>query len=186
MARTTRQYASDINQTSISAADGVVGDSGNIEYRHAQSFTLTIGTRIGSVSWHLNTTTGTPAGQMSARIESNSNGVPSGNLAHPNATSSVTPSGSFVYITHSYTPFTLPAGVYWIVLGCDNQALNNNWVLSRAGDVYAGGEDRYKADAGAWTSQGGIDLAFKVTMAGTPTRTSASTRNVASARNLVV
>lgn len=151
-----------VEQTSITAVDGLIGDNGNNEYRNAQSFTLDQTTNINDVSWYCDHIDGTPSGSLTLRIETNSAGVPSGTLAHANGTVATTPATG--WNKASYTPFSLAAGTYWLVFACAAQATNVAWWYSRAGNVYAGGTNKYSLNGGAYVETN-TDIAFKINTA---------------------
>ena len=184
MTRTARTYPSDINQTSITSADLVLGtDGGGTQYIHSQSFLLTTAFPLASISWNVSSILGTPTGVVTARIVTDSGGSPSSILTNKNAIATFTPSVGWNVVP--FTPFVLPAGTYWIKLTCDVQGLSTYWVLNRAGNVYADGQLKYSTNAGStWNTYSGNDWAFKVTQ-GISARTTAGARSTASARNVV-
>jgi len=154
-----------INQSDVNTQDLVLGDSGGTDYIHAQSITISDTTTIMDVQIYFGTTTGTPSGQVTCRIETDSSDKPSGSLAHANATKAFTPSASSWNII-DFTDFSLDAGTYWIRLNCDAQSDNNNWGLFRGASAnsYTGGHLKYSTNAGTTWTLYDIDLAFRVNL----------------------
>lgn len=148
-----------IEQTVITVVDGLIGDNANNEYRNGQSFTLDATTNIKDVSWYCDHIDGTPSGSLTLRIETSSAGSPSGTLAHANGTVATTPTTG--WNNASFTPFSLAAGTYWLVFACAAQATNVAWWYSRAGNVYAGGTNKYSLNGGAYVDTS-TDIAFKI------------------------
>lgn len=139
-----------------------VGDESNVEYRAAQSFTLTEAAIITGVSTFLETRVGTPSGDISVYIETDNAGSPSGSLANGAAVSSFTPVDESWNDSFFAPAFELAAGTYWIVYYCDNQTTNEYWILGRSNtSEYAGGEAKYNANGGAWQITG-YDMTFKL------------------------
>jgi hypothetical protein len=134
-----------------------IGDSGGVDYRHGMKFTIAGDIVCTSVSTYISSKTGTPTGDMTFRIETNSGAnKPSGTLAHANATGAI-PNASLTTAAWNkvnFTPFTLPAGTYWLCISIPNQANNNYWGTSRdnAGGT---GQEAYSTDGGTtWTLTG--------------------------------
>ena len=128
----TLAEATFFNATSNTTQSGI-GDSGGNELRQGQQFIIAAATTISKVTAVLGATTGSPTGGITCRIETDSAGKPSGTLAHSWATKNITPTAS---ATNTWTfpdLVALPAGTYWIVWDCSNQAANQYWALREGG-----------------------------------------------------
>lgn len=151
----------------------ILGDLGDVEYRYTQSFTLSQSREISKVALEFGASGGSPSGQVTVRIETDSSG-PSGALAHANATKAITP-GASQWNEWDFTNFTLPAGTYWIVLVCDDQSTGVLWqIQSDSTGGYAGGLVMTSNDGGSsWDSFGAdaYDLTFKLYIAQTDNMT---------------
>lgn len=152
--------ASIISQT-VNENNGALGRAGaTVEYRSRQSFTLAAPATISGLKVTFRASIGTPAGQVTARIETDNAGQASGTLVHANATAAFTPTAS-AENTIPYTSFLLAAGYYWIVLNCDDQATDTRWQVGRTeASEYSGGSYAY-TEAGVWNDTT-WDLTFKV------------------------
>ena len=155
-----------IDQSSDGSGVTGVGDVSDAEFRIAQSFTLTEETIIRGVSFSFGANSGTPSGDITAQIETDTigdgSGNPSGSLAHANFTKTITPTASqwndFIFST----PTVLAAGVYWIRLYCDNQTTNNYWSINRVTpSAYDGGIFNFY-NGSAWNRLPTYDNTFKV------------------------
>lgn len=133
-------------ETTANDAD-TLGNSSGVEYRLGEKLVLTSLTTISQVKLTFVANLGSPSGNVTCRIETDNAGVPSGTLAHANATLtiSVTPSAEN---TWSFTNFVLPTGTYWVVWTCDNQSTNNAWQSSINYGI-AGGRGARSAN-GVW------------------------------------
>jgi len=140
-----------------------VGKYSNQIRHYAQSITLTHTTKIYEVRVTFGANYGTPSGDVTLTIETDSSGDPSGTLAHASATKAVTnPSASAENTWTFASSFSLAAGYYWIVLRCDEQADNKLWRPNRSNaSVYSGGVGSQYI-AGTWTSNNDHDLQFKL------------------------
>jgi hypothetical protein len=136
--------------------------SNGVEFRNAQRFTLSQTTTILGASFYTSTNVGSPSGQITVRIETDSSN-PSGTLAHVNATAAITPTQS-AKNSVTYTSFTLAAGTYWLKLDCSNQTTNNYWNIGYAsGNPYANGWLNYSYN-GAWQvpTASTLDMSFEI------------------------
>jgi len=155
-----------IEQQSASGADtSALGDVGGVEYRLSQSFQLTNFSTISAVEVKEQTGSGSPTGNWTLRIETDSSNKPSGILTNANASIVVAPPGTGNVVKGTFAvPFALlPSTTYWLVVQCDNQANDNFWrvnIKSAAG--YANGKTDYSLD-GVWQGWGlDYDMYFKV------------------------
>jgi hypothetical protein len=155
-----------IDQSSDGSGITGIGDVSDAEFRIAQSFTLTEETIISGVSFSFGANSGSPSGNVTAKIETDTigdgSGNPSGTLAHANFTKAITPTASqwndFIFST----PTALAAGTYWIRLYCDNQTTNNYWSINRVTpSAYAGGILNFY-NGSAWNRLPTYDNTFKV------------------------
>jgi len=160
----TRTIAPVIEQLTTND-DDFIGDVGDVEYRPRQSFLLSSSATIDKVIIYISSITGSPSGQVTLRIETDNGGSPgqaTGTLAHANATITFDPAVG--ENTLDFTNFTLSAGIYWIVINCDNQATNVKWriYLNTVGG-YSGGRFCHLRD-GEWIEviSGAADLKFQV------------------------
>lgn len=144
-----------------------VGDAGGTEYAQAQSFQLAANQIVKGVELQLYKGAGTP-GAITVRIETNNAGVPSGTLAHANATTTI---AAFTSATPTWyeaiftTTFTLSAStLYWIVVKTAAAANDNRYdwtVKSTSG--YASGNKAQSTDGGStWAAQAGRDGYFRL------------------------
>lgn len=147
-----------------SNGDGTIGNSTGVERRQAQSIELSETHKIRGLSIEFGASGGEPIGDVTFRIETNSGGLPSGNLANVNATKAITPVASQWNNVMFDTPFDLIAGIYWIVSVCDNQANNKFWIWRMDGEgTYLGGCRAASADGGSsWSTYTSWDMSFKV------------------------
>lgn len=107
-----------------------VGDDSNEEYRRAWNFVLTESTLITRVDQYLNANIGTPTGQLTIKIETNNNNIPSGTLANANAVKAITTTASAWNNWVFAVPFVLSAGTYWVRFYCDDQGTSNSFRLA--------------------------------------------------------
>jgi len=151
-------------EQAVEAHNSALGDVSNTEYRWAQSFTLASEKVIEGVSLLFGTKSGSPTGQVTYRIETDSGGVPSGTLAHASAIKAFTPTISAWNYESFASSFILPAGTYWLVALCDNQATGVYWYIRDAdADEYAGGMFARSTDGGSsWTAYPAYDLTFRI------------------------
>lgn len=141
-----------------------IGDRGDIEFDTAQSFTLSETTKIFGVAIRFGVEDG-GNGNVTFRIETDSAGKPSGNLAHANATKTILNPTVASWVDYIFAnPFSLNAGLYWIVSAHDAQSLNNRWRWrTQSTDVYANGNmSTYNHSTGIWTDFPTQDCAFKL------------------------
>lgn len=154
-------------QTDYSTGASSLGDQAGVEQRQAQSFKLPIGGNltIDKVDFYFSANNGSPSGQVTLKIETDSAGQPSGTLVNANATKAITVTAS------DWNTFTFPASfdlvantLYWIRLYCDNQTTDVRWTIGyKDGDPYPDGYPGRYLD-GVWQdlSGGNYDRAFKV------------------------
>jgi len=141
---------------------GNLGDFNNTEHRVAQSFILSGALEVTAVEVKTFQVTGSPSGNWTLRIETDSSGYPSGTLANANASVVVIPAtaGNSVKGTFA-TPFTLNASTtYWIKINCDDQATNVRWRIEGTPTAYASGKGAYYD--GTWKDFYADDFWFKV------------------------
>jgi len=141
----------------------VLGDIGGTEYRLAQSFILGGGTPVDSVFLRFLSNVGSPSGQVTAKIETMSGGVPSGTLAHANLTKAFTPvEDTWQKVTFD-NPGKISAGTYWLRLDCSNQANSNYWKWSQQNIVNPTGmSGATQTNGGSWTLANGAYFNFKI------------------------
>lgn len=170
----------DQQQTVGAAGFGGPGDNSGSEREVAQSFALSATLTVTKIAVSFSANIGSPTGNVTCRIETDSAGKPSGNLAHENATasSSITPSewNDFTFAES----FSLAGSTtYWIRLSCPPQDENQayNALNDNQQNLYADGIGKYSDDGGAtWQDYGtGSDLAFKVYVASIQNMTLIST-----------
>jgi len=157
----------DQEQPNADADYGVVlGDFGDDEYREGQSFQLSAELSVTAVEIkRFALTSGSPSGNWTIRIETDSGGLPSGTLADANASIVVVPPAEGAVVKGTFaTPFTLAGStLYHIVVQCDNQSTNVRWNLCYwwSSDEYTDGDWMYYY-TGSWHKRTDGDLYFKV------------------------
>lgn len=148
-------------------SNGAVGDAGNSEYRRSQGFQLSSSRVVSAVEVKQAGTVGSPTGNWTLRIETDSSGKPSGTLADANASIAVSPPGNGNSVKGTFaTSFSLNGSTtYHLVVQCDDQSTDHRWTLSvdGSGNPYANGTMSYSTNSGStWTIDGTSDLWFKV------------------------
>ena len=142
----------------------VLGDTGGLETRKAQIFRLSKNLCITAVEIkNRQAGAGTPSGNWTLRIETESSSKPSGTLAHANASVVVAPPSINTIIKGTFAnPFVLNGSTnYWLVVQCDNQSTDNYWRISSTDVVYTG--QAYSFDGGAtWTIDPNYELYHKI------------------------
>lgn len=151
-----------ISQTTA-PTDTSLGDSGGVEYRYAQSFQRTADFTCSGIKVKFGATTGSPSGQVTCTVETDSGGAPSGALAHANATLTFTPTASAVNTITFPGSFILSANTtYWLRLNCSNQASGVYWtILIDDVSSYADGTLKQQLDGGSWSDMT-RDMYFEV------------------------
>jgi len=132
-----------------------IGDISNNEYRYAQKIILYESKIVSSVDLVFASSSGSPSGQFTVRIETNGGtNLPSGTLVDANFTSAITPTQNSSN-KFSFTPTSLSAGTYWIVCSVPNQSTNVYWGLrGKSPKNYTDGEMVYSTN-GTWATYGG-------------------------------
>jgi hypothetical protein len=132
----------------------------------AQSFQIGSAAQISRARLYLKKT-GSPAGTLTVRIETDSAGDPSGTLAHTNATTTGLESAlttSYALIDFGFTRFELTADTtYWLVLSTDRGASGTDyisWGADTSSPAYSLGEMKSE-QAAAWGSES-ADAVFSV------------------------
>ena len=147
------------------ASDQWFGDGSNTEYHIAQSFSLAAAKTITAVEIKEGgAVSGTPTGNWTIRIETESASKPSGTLADANASIVVAPPGLSTTVKGSFaTPFALSASTnYWVVVHCDNQGTNVRWNMRcQTPSQSTVGIVAYSAN-GTWTTASTYDMWLKV------------------------
>ena len=163
-----------IIQDTIDSNAAQLGDATDLEKRIGQSFTFSESALVTGVVLRIDSTSGSPTGNITARIETNSSGLPSGTLAHANASKVFTPIDEVNTITFD-SSFTLSADTYHLIFLCDNQSTGVRWnVGMSAGSTYANGTRLTSSDGGStWSTTTG-DLTFRVTAETPPSSSSSS------------
>jgi len=154
----------DQQNTTSDGGYGTVGDSGGTEYRTAQSFKLSANLTVTAVEVMCNAVSGSPTGNWTLRIETDSSGVPSGTLANANASKVVTPPTAGNTVKGSFaTSFQLTGATsYWLVIQCNNQSNNYNWVMQGNGSSSYADGCLAQSGSGTWTAYSTLELWFKV------------------------
>ncbi len=152
-----------VNQSFTSPNDdNPLGNAGNVEFRDAQSFKLTV-PHVTAVEVKESSVTGAPTGNWTLRIETDNAGLPSGTLAHASASVVVAPPGANTVVKGTFaSSFDLSVNtLYWLVIQCDNQTNNNYWRVSFGNNAYTDGIFAVKSDS-TWETYSLYDLYFKV------------------------
>jgi len=167
----TRDHPATITTSSLSAKSKL-----------AQSFQIASNATIHAAAIYLEKV-GSPTGTMTLRIETDSDGSPSGTLLNANATITVAESGlgtSYALTTFDFYPdFAATASTsYWLVLSTDRSASNSNYVLwgaDASSPGYTSGEMKsYTGSWGAETKDAIFEVLDDVGIA-TPTNTNTPT-----------
>jgi nucleoid DNA-binding protein len=155
----------DQQQTNGALGGFTNGDVGGSEYRTAQSFKLSGLLTITAVEVMCYSASGSPSGNWTLRIETDSGGVPSGTLANANASIVVTPptAGNVVKGTFAQDFSLTGATSYWIVIQNDNQSNDKWWQIARQdpSGTYADG-NMASSTNGSWVAYTTHDAYFKV------------------------
>ena len=109
-----------------------LGDLTNDDFRSAVQFTTETEITCTSASVYLGLTNDSPTGDLTLRIETDDTSLPSDILVHANATG-VLPFASIstpAWNKADFTPFTLPAGTYWLVISIPIQARNDRYGIT--------------------------------------------------------
>lgn len=153
-----------INITGGTSAIVFLGDEGGSEKRLGQSINLASPAAVKSIALELGANNGAPTGGITARIETDNAGQPSGTLVDANATVSISsPTAS------AWNTFTFPAVIslaastkYWLVFDCSNQSNDVAFRIQGAyASQYANGETWQKVN-GTWTQKTDREMNFKV------------------------
>jgi len=151
-----------ISQTTDDTNLGL-GDGDNIEYRVAQGFQYASNFICTGIKITFGANGGSPSGNVTARIETDNAGVPSGNLAYANATKVFTPTASAENSVNFDNSFSLTANTtYHLVFNCDNQSQDVSWTIRRnTAGGYADGVASQSTN-GVWANIAPNDLKFKI------------------------
>lgn len=147
--------------------NGKVGDDGGTEHARAQSFQVDDDVYVEGVELYLRKSEGTP-GDITVRIETNNAGVPSGTLAHANATTTIPAFATTDYgwLTATFTPFLLTgATTYHIVVKTAAAANDTNyeWAADASSPSYSAGQGSTSTDGGStWSAASGTDHYFRL------------------------
>ncbi len=148
-----------------------IGDQIGVEYRVAQSFTTGTSISLSQVDLQFFENFGSPVGNVTVRIETDSSNRPSGTLVDPGATKAITvvPGTFSVGNVNSWVfsgGINLSASTqYWIVTAMANQAVDTGWIIGadRVTGPIVGGYN-ISNDGGVTWPSGNLetDLYFKV------------------------
>lgn len=155
----------DQENTSVNDQDIFGNYSGTQRTGFAQSFILSGAVAISAVEVKRGaTTSGTPSGNWTIRIETDNAGKPSGTLVDTNASVVVTPPAAGEIVKGTF-PFIIPASastVYHAVILCDNQGTDVYWKFADSYlNPYANGKISLR-DNGTWSNYNGGDMYFKI------------------------
>ncbi len=143
----------------------ILGDLGGTEYDCAQQFMIRPwwpSSTVTNVITRHRAPTGAPGGAITVRIETDNNGLPSGTLAAPTATTTYTAPGAAGYTATFPSPVALQYDTkYWIVWDAANQANNVYYNLAAAGYKY--GAVSYRSN-GVWQTARQPDMFFNITL----------------------
>jgi len=130
-------------------------------FEFATKITTTASKNINKVDMWVNAKFGSPSGNYTIEIWSDSAGTP-GTIVNANATSTIA-GGSLV--ASSWNTFTLtdevvlPAGDYWIMNLSTEASATNFWYISAD---YSGLSLYRRTNGGAWSSQGSSAINYKI------------------------
>ena len=139
-----------------------LGDYHDTEYWTAQSFTLSGSETISKVKITFGAGVGSPAGNVTLRIETDDTDLPSGTLAHANASKAITPVASSENTFDFANDFGLTADTYWLVLCCDNQAYDVRWFIGMDSDTTMGAIANSTDGGSSWSAYATYNLTCKV------------------------
>jgi hypothetical protein len=124
----------------------------------AQSFQVAVPVSITAVTVRIAKTGSLTAGStMTLRVETNNAGLPSGNLVHANATSTVSmsstvPGGTYVDYTFSFTSFAISAATTYHIVLSHNSAGQILWQGTTTSGYASGAASAYLPSTSAWTT----------------------------------
>ena len=144
-----------------------LGDYHNDERRTAQSFQLenpAICTAVDIMEGQVISPFG-GSGNWTVRIETDYLGLPSGELAHTNASVVVIPPGENTVVTCTFASSFRLCGltIYWLVIDCQGQLTDHSYFLAgtTTASSYPDGGLATKLN-GIWSSSSYYDLYFKI------------------------
>lgn len=157
---TTGQIVQNVGST----PDPVGRVSGGTQYKEGQSFQVTSsGQSVVSVVISFGATTGSPTGQVTTSLQTDSSG-PTGSNINGNATLTYTPTASSNNTITFPVPIPVTANTtYWIVTESVNSQSNGNFwnVNYTSSNVYSGGQAA-SYNGSSWTLFGSVDFNFSV------------------------
>jgi hypothetical protein len=148
--------------TTGTTTGGAIGDGSGSEYENGMSFQVAAGW-LTQFTFDLNVNLGSPSGDITWRIETESGGLPSGTVLltgtmtpTPNAQNTVNIAAGELLLSASTS--------YWLTLSVAPQATNNYYDWKQdGGNPYANGYRAYRVNGGAWNAISEYDLVFSVT-----------------------
>ena len=128
-----------------------IGNIGGTEYWSTGKIVLAADIICSSVSVSLAANIGSPAGDLTFRLETDDTEKPSGTLAHANATYALASPTASAWNKIPFSSFVLPAGTYWLVISAPAQVNNTRytWDVKSSGGNGGTGRRGYSGDAGA-------------------------------------
>jgi hypothetical protein len=148
--------------------DKKVGDVGGVETAQSQGFQLAEAQTIKALEVYLKKSAGTP-GDITVRIETDNGGVPSGDLVHANATTTIPAFSTSTYAwkeaVFTNTFVLAKTTLYHIVLKTATADNDNNysWDSDASSPGYADGAMSASTDGGAsWGAVAAADAYFRV------------------------
>ena len=152
-------------------AGAAIGDVGGNEYGHGQSFQLPSKSTITGAEIYVDDGPTPPTDAIIVRIETDNAGLPSGTLAHANATTtlvaaSVPDNGAPAFASVTFTSFVLEtATTYHLTVTVPDQSNGNYFQFHRDENngAYANGEGTRETNA-SWVelNSGDDDFLFKI------------------------
>ena len=165
-----------ITQSTNNDREAIGTNGSSAEQYDGEYLTFTRSATItgGIIGW--GTRNGSPTGTVTVTLQTVSGGYPTGTLAHANATTTITPVDNS-NVSFSWTPFTVSAGNYALVVRSTNAQSTGNWF---GVGIYDGGGQPWsklkKNVGGSWSSPS-ADMTFvlnKSDSANSPTYTFSS------------
>jgi len=157
--------AGDSITITASGTANTIGDAGGDEYRTGQQFTTVNGGELTEFTFALDANNGSPTGDITWQIMSDSGDEPDTELA----SGTKTPTASATNTVSSISVMLEASTKYWLVLSTVAQASDDryNW-QAQSSSVYAGGISAFSADGGSsWTSQSSVDNQCSFTISAT-------------------
>jgi|GEM_PF-4368640 len=108
-----------------------IGDAVGKDYWYTVRIVTSETWRITGASVYIRSKTGDPGTPFYFRLETDSAGHPSGTLVHANAAANIASPVVGAWNRVNFTPFSLAAGTYYLVVYVPDQPNDNSWNIDR-------------------------------------------------------